>query len=69
METIILDIIKKAEVNKDYELLYYVKKMLDEFARTVNCPLSWKEMGATIASLYNTESWIYEELELWNHVD
>ena len=69
MEQIIINMLEEAERNKDYRLIGYVKALIDEFATTINCPSNWRNIGTTLAETYDTESWTYEQLELWNHED
>lgn len=61
--------INEAERNEDYNLIEYVKDLILKFATTINCPSNWREIGTTLAETYETDSWTYEELELWNYID
>lgn len=69
MEQIIIDMIAEAEERQDYELMAYIKKLISQFALTINCPSNWRSIGETLAETYESDSWVYEELELWNYVD
>ena len=76
MEDIIKDMIEKAVYYKDtigatdeaYELIRFVRELIDRFAGAINCPSNWRKIGEELASEYPEDSWVYEELELWNHV-
>lgn len=59
--------IEQAETEENYSLIGYVKQIIDEFAETINCPSNWREIGEKLAKEYDCNSWVYRELELWNH--
>lgn len=65
MEKLIMEMIKNAEIHKDYELAEFIKRLLYQFAITCNCPSNWRNLKETIAEQYN-DGWIYEQLELWD---
>lgn len=67
MEETIRLMIEQAETEENYSLIEYVKQLLDEFASTVNCPSNWRDLGTKLAEEYEPDTWVYEELELWNH--
>lgn len=67
MEETIRLMIEQAETEENYSLIGYVKQLLDEFATTVNCPSNWRDLGTELAKEYDCSSWVYENLELWNH--
>lgn len=69
MEQLITNMIADAEGKEDYELIKYVKELISEFASTINCPSNWREIGETLAETYKSDTWVYEELELWNYED
>lgn len=69
MEQTIINMIAEAEEKQDYELIKHVKELINQFASTINCPSNWREIGTTLAETYEPDSWVYEELELWNYVD
>lgn len=67
MEETIRLMIEQAETEENYSLIGYVKQLLDEFASTINCPSNWRDLGTELAKEYGSNSWVYEQLELWNH--
>lgn len=67
MENIIQSMIDRAEKTNDYELIGYVKDLIDEFADTINCPSNWRNIGEELVEKYSEDSWVYEQLELWNY--
>lgn len=67
MEETIRLMIEQAETEENYSLIGYVKQLLDEFASTINCPSNWRDLGMELAKEYDSNSWVYEQLELWNH--
>lgn len=69
MEKIILDMIRAAEKEENYDLISYVKRIIDQFALTANAPSNWRDIGNTLLKTYDCGSWVYEELELWNYED
>lgn len=69
MEETIRKMIKQAETEKNVSLIGYVKKILDEFAVTINCPNEWSDLGMQLAEEYDSNSWVYEKLQLWDYVD
>lgn len=69
MEETIRKMIKQAEVEKNVSLIGYVKEILDEFATTINCPNEWSDLGMELAAEYDSDSWVYEKLQLWEYVD
>lgn len=69
MEETIRKMIKQAETEKNISLIGYTKELLDEFAVTINCPSNWRDLGTELAEEYNSGSWVYEKLGLWDYVD
>lgn len=75
MEDIIRGMIEKTIYYKDkignideaYELIRFTKDLIDKFAETINCPSNWRSIGEELAKEYKDNSWIYDELELWNY--
>lgn len=67
MKQIILDMIKEAEENENYELIEYVKRLVDTLAETINCPCNWRNIVEDLKELYDSCDWVYEELELYNY--
>lgn len=69
MEETIRKMIKQAETEKNITLIGYVKELLDEFAVTINCPNEWSDLGMELVKEYDSDSWVYEKLQLWEYVD
>lgn len=67
MEQIIRLMIEQAEIEEDYSLIGYAKQLIDKFAVTINCPSNWRDIGSKLAEEYDSSTWVWEELELWNH--
>jgi len=69
MEKIIMEMIEKAEQNQDYELIEFVKKLINTMALTINCPSDWRYIAGNLRNQYDIDEWVYEMLELWNYGD
>ena len=69
MLEIIKSMVKRAEENRDFELLEDCKKLIYQFAITINCPSNWREIGEELASCIKENNWVYDELQLWDYVD
>ena len=77
MENIIREMIEKAiyykeiikNIDEAYELIRFTRDLIDKFAETINCPSNWRDIGSKLAEEYDPSTWVWEELELWNHVD
>ncbi len=69
MEQTIREIIAQADDEKNFDLIRWVKDILDEFASTYSCPMDWRHIGAALADEYPADSWVYENLELYNFVE
>lgn len=77
MEQIIRDMIEKAVYYKDkvgcideaFELIRFVRELVDKFAETINCPSNWRSIGEELAYEYKDNSWVFNELELWNYIE
>lgn len=64
MEQIIREIIMQADDERNFDLIRWVKDILDEFSSTCNCPPDWRCIGKGLAEDYPVDSWVYENLEL-----
>lgn len=69
MEEIIREMIKQADEENNFTLLEYVRCIIEELADTINCPDNWRSIGKELAKEYEPESWIYEELSLWDYAE
>ena len=69
MEQTIREIIMQADDERNFDLIRWVKDILDEFSFTYNCPLDWRYIGAGLANEYPADSWVYDNLELYNFTD
>ncbi|EOT24188.1 hypothetical protein AALD74_23990 [Lachnospiraceae bacterium 48-21] len=69
MEQTIREIIAQADDERNFDLIRWVKDILDEFASTHNCPLDWRHIGVGLVGEYTADSWVYENLELYNFVE
>lgn len=75
MKETIKDMIEKAiwyyeqidRVDEAYELIRFVRELIDKFAETINCPSNWRDIGTELAEEYKDNSWVFDELELWNY--
>ena len=75
MKETIKDMIEKAiwyyeqidRVDEAYELIRFVRELIDKFAETINCPSNWRDIGMELAEEYKYNSWVFDELELWNY--
>lgn len=65
----IRELIMEADDERNYDLIRSAKDILDEFALTCNCPSDWRCIGAVLAGEYPEESWVYENLELYNFIN
>ena len=50
-------------------MLYFVRDLIQQMATTINCPSNWRDIGTELAEEYKDNSWIFDELELWNYED
>lgn len=66
MEQTIREIIMQADDEKNFDLIRWVKDILDGFATARNCPPDWRHIGAVLAREYPADSWVYENLELYS---
>ncbi len=77
MENIIREMIEKAvyyndkigNIDEAYELIRFTRDLIDECATTINCPSNWRDIGEKLAEEFDSDSWEYENLELWNYID
>ena len=77
MENIIKEMIEKAiyyketigSIDEAYELIRFTRDLIDKFAETINCPSNWRSIGEELAEEHKDNSWVYDELELWNYED
>lgn len=67
MEQIIIDMIEQASETSNYQLIGYVSDLISEFATTINCPSNWRNIGEELVTKYYEDTWVYEQLELWNY--
>lgn len=75
MENIIKEMIEKAiyyketigSIDEAYELIRFTRDLIDKFAETINYPSNWRSIGEELAKEYKNNSWIYDEMELWNY--
>jgi hypothetical protein len=76
MEYLIREIITAAHSKgkcAGYELMQYVRQLLEIFAKTENAPSDWKNLGTELADEWNdgtlkwSDEWVYEFLELFNY--
>jgi len=69
MEDIIKEMIAQADDECNFDLIRSIKDILDKFASTLNCPSNWRDLGSGLAGEYPGDSWVYENLELWDYAD
>lgn len=69
MEQTIRNMINQAETEENYSLIEYARQIVDELATTINCPSNWRNIGEKLAEEYYSDSWVYENMELWNYID
>lgn len=77
MENIIREMIEKAIYYKDiigsideaYDLIRFVRNLIDKFTDTINCPSNWKNIGEGLSEEYKDNVWVFDELKLWNYVE
>lgn len=76
MKDTIISMIHYAEQTEDYELMSYIRNLLEELTSTFNCPSNWRNIGTELAEMYNCPQannadakWVYEILELWDYED
>ena len=76
MENIIREMIEKARYydslehyDEAREMLQFVRDLIKQMAATINCPSNWRDIGTELVEEYKDNSWIFDELELWNYED
>lgn len=75
MENIIKSMIEKAIYYKENlgfydesrELLHFAAQLIEQMALTINCPSNWRNIGSELRQEYRDDTWIFDELELWNY--
>lgn len=75
MENIIKSMIEKAIYYKEKlslydesrELLQFAAQLIEQMSLTINCPSNWRSIGTELAEEYKDNTWIFDELELWNY--
>ena len=77
MEQIIREMIERAiyykenlnfiEESESYDLLKFARELIYQMVMTINCPSNWRDIGRKFAKEYRNNSWVFEELELWNY--
>lgn len=75
MEQIIIDMVEKAIYYKEnlkfideaYDLLKFVRDLIEQMASTINCPSNWRDIGETLVEKYKDNKMVYDELQLWNY--
>lgn len=75
MKDIIKEMVEKAIwykenlnfIDESYDLLKFVRDLIYKMALTINCPSDWRDIGTELEQKYKNNSWVYEELELWNY--
>lgn len=77
MEDIIREMVAKAiyyketigSIDEANELIRFVRNLIDKFAATINCPENWRNIVGDLAEAYKDNSWVCDELDLWNYVE
>lgn len=64
MFEIICDMIELAAESKDYEMTDKISDLISEFARTINCPSNWRDIGERLADKYRENTDIYDSFNL-----
>lgn len=64
MFEIICDMIELAAESKDYEMTDKISDLISEFARTINCPSNWRDIGERLANKYRENTDIYDSFNL-----
>lgn len=66
MENIIEDMISAAYRHNDREMATQAYKLMSEFARTVNCPSDWRDIGKKMAAHFQGNVWIEKNCKLYD---
>lgn len=69
MEQTIRNMINQAETEENYSLIEYARQIVEELTTTINCPSNWRDIGEKLAEEYDSDSWVYENMELWNYIN
>lgn len=75
MEQIIIDMVEKAIyynenlnfIDEAYDLLKFVRDLIEQMASTINCPSNWRDIGEMLMEKYKDNKMVYNELQLWNY--
>ena len=71
MKRIIQRLISTAETTEDFDtrdaLLEEIRDIINEFARTYNCPSNWRDIAEELAEEYKDNQDIYEALRLYDY--
>ena len=67
MKELIIEMIDLAVSKFVYDLIEQVRRLIDKLSTTANAPSDWRSVGEEIEKEYQSGSWAYEELELWNY--
>ena len=55
MKDVIKEMIAQADDERNFELIRWIKEILDEFTLTCDCPSDWRYIGAELARECQTE--------------
>ena len=69
MKDTIIAMIELAEKNEDYELMDYIRNLIEDLASTINCPSNWRDIAEELAVEYPNNGWVYETLQLWDYAE
>lgn len=67
MKELIIEMIDLAVSRHDYDSIIQIKRLIDTMSTTFNAPSDWRSIGEELANEYESGSWAYEELALWNY--
>ena len=67
MKVLIIEMIDLAVSKFDYDLIEQVRRLIDKLSTTANAPSDWRGIGEDLEREYESGSWAYEQLELWNY--
>lgn len=65
MEEIILKMVEQAKADGNYDLIDYARRLVEELAKTINCPSNWRDIGEKLAKKYQDDSWVYDQMQLY----
>ncbi len=69
MKNTIKEMVKQADDERNFDLIRWIKDILDGFSYTFCCPCGWKNIGKELEKEYPENSWVYENLELQDYAD